>query len=177
MSDLDGLVIRTAKRCGMVTGGIHEGLSTQKNRWNATIFKDQDVVHTARHARASVTDRRHNEVAPLGQLVDNGWCRDARIDKFGVIHGLGHAIFGAQALGDVVEQNAGVVFAVVKESPHLTAYLNKPRGERAPFQAPPGRWGPGDQGGGGVREYRSCASLSYHPQSKPMTWVHPRLQA
>ena len=76
MSDLDGLVVRIAKRCGMVTGGIHEGLSTQKNRWNATIFKGQDVVHTARHARASVADCGHHEVTALGQLVDDGGLSD-----------------------------------------------------------------------------------------------------
>jgi hypothetical protein len=66
MSDLRSLVIRVAKRCGMVTGGIHERLSAQENRWDATIFKGQHVVHTARHTRASVADRSDNEVASFG---------------------------------------------------------------------------------------------------------------
>jgi hypothetical protein len=30
----------------------------------------------------------------------------------------------------MLQQGAGVVFAVVKESSHLTAYLGEPRGER-----------------------------------------------
>ena len=77
MPDLHGLVIRIAKRCGMVTGGVHERLSAQKNRWDTTLFKSQHVVHTARHTRASVADRSNDEVAPFGQLVDDGWLGDA----------------------------------------------------------------------------------------------------
>ena len=88
MSDRHGLVISIAKRGGMVTGGIHEGLSAQENRWDATIFQGQDVVHTARHTRASVADRSDNKVAPFGQLVDDGRLRKARIDEFSMVHGL-----------------------------------------------------------------------------------------
>jgi hypothetical protein len=88
MPDLHSLVIRIAKRCGMVTGGIHEGLSAQENRWDATIFQGQDVVHTARHTRASISDRSDNKVAPFGQFVDDGWLRKARIDEFSMVHGL-----------------------------------------------------------------------------------------
>jgi hypothetical protein len=88
MSDLHSLVIRIAKRCGMVTGGIHEGLSAQENRWDTTIFQGQDVVHTARHTRASISDRSDNKVAPFGQFVDDGWLRKARIDEFSMVHGL-----------------------------------------------------------------------------------------
>jgi hypothetical protein len=102
MSDLHSLVIRAAKSFGMVTGRIHEGLSAQENRWDATIFKGQDVVHTARHARASVADGSHHEVAPLGHLLHDGWRRDTRIDEFGLMHGLCHAIFGAQSRGHVL---------------------------------------------------------------------------
>jgi hypothetical protein len=50
MSAMHDLAIGVAKRFGMVAGGIHEGLSAQKNCWDTTIFKSQDVVHTARHA-------------------------------------------------------------------------------------------------------------------------------
>jgi hypothetical protein len=39
MSDLHGLVIRIAKRCGVVISGVHERLSAQENGWEATIFK------------------------------------------------------------------------------------------------------------------------------------------
>jgi hypothetical protein len=88
MPDLHSLVIRIAKRCGMVTGGIHEGLSAQENRWDTTIFQGQDVVHTARHTRASISDRSDNKVAPFGQFVDDGWLRKARIDEFSMVHGL-----------------------------------------------------------------------------------------
>jgi hypothetical protein len=101
MPDLHGLVIRIAKRRGVVTGGIHEGLSTQENGWDTTIFKGQDVVHTARHTRASVADRRDDEVAAFGQFVDEGGLGNARIDEFGAVHGLCHAIFDTQSLGDV----------------------------------------------------------------------------
>jgi hypothetical protein len=88
MPDLHSLVIRIAKRCGMVTGGIHEGFSAQENRWDTTIFQGQDVVHTARHTRASISDRSDNKVAPFGQFVDDGWLRKARIDEFSMVHGL-----------------------------------------------------------------------------------------
>ena len=88
MPDLHSLVIRIAKRCRVVTGGIHEGLSAQENRWDTTIFQGQDVVHTARHTRASIPDRSDNKVAPFGQFVDDGWLRKARIDEFRMVHGL-----------------------------------------------------------------------------------------
>lgn len=103
MPDGHGLVIRVAKRCSVVAGRIHEGRSAQENRGNAMLFKGQDVVHTARHARASVADCRHNEVAPFGQLVDDERLGDARIDEFGARHGLCHAILGAQPLGKVIQ--------------------------------------------------------------------------
>jgi hypothetical protein len=88
MPDLHRLVIRIAKRCSMVTGGIHEGLGAQENRWDTTLFQGQDVVHTARHTRASISDRSDNKVAPFGQFVDDGWLRKARIDEFSMVHGL-----------------------------------------------------------------------------------------
>ncbi len=101
MPDLHGLVIRSAERFSMVTGGVHEGFSAQENRWDSTLFKGQHVVHTARHTRASVADRGYDEVASFGQLVDDGWLGDARINEFSVVHGLYHAIFCTQSLGDV----------------------------------------------------------------------------
>jgi hypothetical protein len=94
MSDLHRLVIRIAKRRGVVTGGVHEGLSAQENGWDPTIFKVQHVVHTARHTGASVADRRDDEVAAFGQFIDDGRLRDARIDELGTVHGLCHAVFG-----------------------------------------------------------------------------------
>jgi hypothetical protein len=39
MSDLDRPIIGTAKRFGVLTGGIHEGLGAQENRWNTTILQ------------------------------------------------------------------------------------------------------------------------------------------
>src|SRR6266850_3982427 len=134
MSDLHSLVTRIAKRCGVITGGIHAGFSAQANRWDATIFKGQHVVHTARHTRASVSDCSDNKVAPFGQFVDDGRLRKARIDEFSMVHGLCHAIFGTQSLGDMGQQDAGVLFAVVEEPSHLTAYICEPWGERAPFE-------------------------------------------
>ena len=50
MSDTHGLIVWVSKRFGVVMGGIHEGFSAQEDRRDATIFKGQDVVHTARHA-------------------------------------------------------------------------------------------------------------------------------
>jgi hypothetical protein len=88
MSDLHSLVIRIANRCRVVTGGIHEGLSAQENSRDAAIFQGQDVVHTARHTRASVADRSDDKVAPFGQFVDDGRLRKARIDEFSMVHGL-----------------------------------------------------------------------------------------
>jgi hypothetical protein len=88
MSDLHGLVVSIAKGCGVVTSGVHEGLSAQENGGDAAIFKGQHVVHTARHAGASVANRRDDEVAALGQFIDDGRLCDARIDEFGVVHGL-----------------------------------------------------------------------------------------
>jgi hypothetical protein len=147
MSTKRGLVIRVATRFGVVTGGIHEGLSAQENCWDATIFEGQDVVHTVRYARASVADRRHNEVTPFGQLVDNGRLSDARIDEFGAMHGLCHAIFSAQPLGNVVQQHAGVLCAVVREPTPGTPYLCEPWGNRS--LAPTPKPSPSRRGGKG----------------------------
>jgi hypothetical protein len=103
MSNAHGLVSRVAERFGVVTGGIHEGLGAQEHRWDATIFKGQDVVHTARHARASIADRRNDEVAAFGQLIDDGGLRDARINELGSEQSLCHAVLGTQSPGDVFQ--------------------------------------------------------------------------
>jgi hypothetical protein len=103
MPDAHGLIVRIAKRIGVVTGGIHERLSAQEHCWDATIFKGQDVVHTARHARASIADRRYDEVAAFGQLVDDSGLRDARINELGSEQSLCHAVLGTQSRGDVFQ--------------------------------------------------------------------------
>ncbi len=103
MPDTHGLVVRVSKGLGMVAGGIHEGLGAEQHSGDATIFKCQHIVHTARHARASIADRCHYEVTAFGQLVDDGGLGDARIDEFGPVQGLGHAILGSQSRGDVFQ--------------------------------------------------------------------------
>jgi hypothetical protein len=49
MSDAHDLIVRVAKRFGVVAGGIHEGLGAEEHRWDAAIFEGQDIVHTARY--------------------------------------------------------------------------------------------------------------------------------
>jgi hypothetical protein len=46
--DLHGLVVRVATRLGVVTGGIHEGLSAQEHSGETPIFTGHGVVHSAR---------------------------------------------------------------------------------------------------------------------------------
>src|SRR5882724_4774005 len=43
-------------------------------------------------------------------------------------------MFGAQSLGDVGQQDASVLFAIVEEPSYLTVYICKPRGEPAPLE-------------------------------------------
>lgn len=96
MADAHRLVVRGAEGLGVLAGGVHEGLSAQQDRGDAALFEGQDVVHTARHAGASVTDGGDHEVATLGQLIDDGGIGDARIDEFGPVHGVGQAVFGGE---------------------------------------------------------------------------------
>jgi hypothetical protein len=78
-----------------------------------------------------VTNSSHHEVGPFGQLIDDGRLRGARIDEFGAMHGLYHAICAAQSRGNVVQQDTDVVFAIVEEPAHSTESLRAPWGESA----------------------------------------------
>ena len=103
MADTHGLVVRVSIGLGMLAGGIHEGFGAEQHGGDAAVFKGQYIVHTARHARASIADRRHHEVTAFGQFVDDGGLGEARIDEFGPMQSLGHAVLGAQARGDVFQ--------------------------------------------------------------------------
>jgi hypothetical protein len=53
------------------------------------------------------------------------------LDEFGAMHGLSHAIRAAQSRGKVVQQDTGVVLAIVEEPAHHTASLREPWSESA----------------------------------------------
>ena len=100
MADAHRLVVRGAEGLGVLAGGVHEGLSAQQDRGDAAIFEGQDVVHTARHAGASIADGGDYEVATLGQRIDVGGVGDARIDEFGPVHGLGQTVLCSEPRRD-----------------------------------------------------------------------------
>jgi hypothetical protein len=96
MADAHRLIVGIAEGFGVVAGGIHEGFSTQQHSGDAAIFEGQDIVHTARYTGASVADGGDDEIATLGQFVDDGGVGNARIDEFGAMDGLGQAVFGGE---------------------------------------------------------------------------------
>jgi len=100
MADAHRLVVRGAEGLGVLAGGVHEGLSAQQDRGDAAIFESQDVVHTARHAGASVADGGDYEVATLGQLIDDSEIGDARINEFGAMDGLGQTVLCSEPRRD-----------------------------------------------------------------------------
>src|SRR5215475_11882329 len=46
-------------------------IGDNRGRWNAVLFKQDTVEHTARAARASIADPGDNDIAVGGVLVDN----------------------------------------------------------------------------------------------------------
>jgi hypothetical protein len=70
-------IVRVAEGFGMRASRIHEGLRAQEHGRDAAIFESQNVVHTARHARASIPDSYDHEVTAFGQFVDDGRLGDA----------------------------------------------------------------------------------------------------
>jgi hypothetical protein len=81
MPDAHGMVIRAPRSLGMLACGVHEGLGAEQDGWDAAIFERQDVVHTTRHARASVADGGDDKVAAVGQFVDQSRLGEARINE------------------------------------------------------------------------------------------------
>jgi len=100
MADAHRLVVRAAEGLSVVAGGVHEGLGTQQHGGDAAILEGQDVVHTARHTGASVADGGDYEVATLGQRIDDGGIGDARINEFGLVHGLGQTVLCSEPRRD-----------------------------------------------------------------------------
>jgi len=72
MADTYRLIIGVPIGLSMVPGRIHERLGAEEDGGDATVFEGQHVVHTARHTGASVADGGDDEIAALGQLVDDG---------------------------------------------------------------------------------------------------------
>jgi hypothetical protein len=61
--------LRESVSYGVLGGGIHEDFRTQGDSGNTTIFKFDSIVHTARHAGASIPNGDHNKLATAGQFL------------------------------------------------------------------------------------------------------------
>lgn len=78
---MHGFEIRSAEHLGMDVRRVHKWVGANHHRWYSAVLQGHGVVHTARGAGSSISNGRHNEIAPLRQPVHDLSRRRSGIDE------------------------------------------------------------------------------------------------
>ena len=124
MGNAQRVEVVAAKGAGVAEGRVQERIGANHHRGDAEVLQRHCVVHTARGAGASISNRGDHEVAPLGELAYDLIGGRTGIDV--LVHGDDVAQFQVpgQPLAHVLQQKVGVGLAVAQKPPTLSCSVS-----------------------------------------------------